>query len=243
MCDINMKIDYTPKKNKLKIDIEEVYVYATCSSKLSNMYLNAEYGTFRTLTKEKPTSDTKATKQFSTHSPQNITPFSTENKQLSADPSGNPTLDSNEHVKLSTQISSTDRQFSDKQFSKSGTKTTVILSAMAGCVILFFVVAFTAVYAIKQSKTKGNLPLYQMAIDKARFSNKRILNEVRCFIVAFGYSPFLPLYNPFLNQIENLFSKRKLIAGQENPRNAEQLLDIIEKVSSGINSADLMDLD
>ncbi|KII65087.1 hypothetical protein RF11_15907 [Thelohanellus kitauei] len=47
-------------------------------------------------------------------------------------------------------------------------------------------------------------------------------------ITAFSNSPVsFPPYSPFLNPIENIFSKWKLVVSQMNSRNAEELFELI----------------
>ena len=46
---------------------------------------------------------------------------------------------------------------------------------------------------------------------------------------------FLPPYSPFLNPIEHLFSKWKLLIRQSNPMNEPELLDLIQSTSKQIS--------
>ncbi|KII64299.1 hypothetical protein RF11_02467 [Thelohanellus kitauei] len=77
---------------------------------------------------------------------------------------------------------------------------------------------------------------------KSRRSNKIISNEVPSFIVSFGHSSFFTSVQLFLNPIEHFFYKCKLTVGMRNPRNAEQLFDLIERAPTSITSADCMGL-
>ncbi|KII69579.1 hypothetical protein RF11_01204 [Thelohanellus kitauei] len=78
---------------------------------------------------------------------------------------------------------------------------------------------------------------------RGRRSNQRISNEVSCFIVAFGHSPFFCRNTSIPEPALNKFSKWKLTIGQGNPSNAEQLFDLIERVSNNITYADCMGFD
>ena len=49
---------------------------------------------------------------------------------------------------------------------------------------------------------------------------------------------FLPQYSPFLNPVENLFSKWKLLLRQSNPTNEQHLLELIKSKSSQISKED-----
>ena len=49
---------------------------------------------------------------------------------------------------------------------------------------------------------------------------------------------FLPPYSPFLNPIENLFSKLKNSVKSKSPNNETELFEYLEDSSSDINSDD-----
>ena len=73
-------------------------------------------------------------------------------------------------------------------------------------------------------------------LDNVRFHK---VSDVVELVSSSGFRiKFLPPYSPFLNPIENMFSKWKDFAKRENPSNENHLLEIIESGSRIITSED-----
>lgn len=84
----------------------------------------------------------------------------------------------------------------------------------------------TSVNISKAVIIMDNVPFHKSQIIKEKFNN-----ENRLLL-------FLPPYSPFLNPIENMFSKWKLMIKQSRPRSEQHLLELIDEASNLITSDD-----
>lgn len=87
-----------------------------------------------------------------------------------------------------------------------------------------------------QHSTNTSSNTYLFIMDNVRFhKTSEVLKTLSNRKISFE---FLPPYSPFLNTIENMFSKWKDIVKRSSPQNESELMEIIAKSSSLLTSTD-----